>query len=61
MFANYKGGQGIDQRLDATLTARVNKLINVAVSGVALYDEDTATKLQASQTMSLGLVYKLQK
>jgi len=61
MFANYQGLNGIDHRLDATLTARVNRLINVAVSGVALYDDDTAAQIQASQTMSLGLVYKLQK
>ena len=61
MFANYEKLQRIDHRLDVTLTARINKLINVAVSGVALYDDDTATRLQASQTMSLGLVYKLQK
>ena len=61
MFANYEQLQAIDHRLDLTLTARVNKMINVAVSGVALYDFDTANQIQASQTMSLGLVYKLQK
>ena len=61
MFANYERLTGIDHRLDATLTARINRLINVAVSGVALYDDDTAAGIQASQTMSLGLVYKLQK
>lgn len=61
MFANYEQLQAIDHRLDLTLTARVNKLINVAVSGVALYDFDTGNQIQASQTMSLGLVYKLQK
>jgi hypothetical protein len=61
MFANYEKLQRIDHRLDVTLTARINKLINVAISGVALYDDDTATRIQASQTMSLGLVYKLQK
>lgn len=61
MFANYEKLQSIDHRLDLTLTARVNKLINVAISGVALYDDDTANRIQASQTMSLGLVYKLQK
>jgi hypothetical protein len=61
MFANYEHLQAIDHRLDLTLTARVNKLINVAISGVALYDDDTGNRVQASQTMSLGLVYKLQK
>jgi hypothetical protein len=61
MFANYEKLKNIDHRLDLTLTARINKLINVAISGVALYDNDTANRIQASQTMSLGLVYKLQK
>lgn len=61
MFANYNQLENIDHRLDLTLTAKVNKLINVSVSGVTLYDDDTANRIQASQTMSLGLVYKLQK
>lgn len=61
MFANYEKLQSIDHRIDLTLTARVNKLINVAINGVALYDDDTANRIQASQTMSLGLIYKLQK
>lgn len=61
MFANYEQLQSIDHRIDVTLTARVNKLINVSISGVSLYDDDTANRVQASQTMSLGLVYKLQK
>ncbi|WP_036678150.1 DUF3078 domain-containing protein [Daejeonella oryzae] len=61
MFASYDKLSGIDHRLDLTITARVNKLINVAVSGVALYDDDTANKIQASQTLSLGLVYKINR
>ncbi|HUH32553.1 MAG TPA: DUF3078 domain-containing protein [Daejeonella sp.] len=61
MFANYEHLKAIDHRLDVTVTARVNRLINVALSGVVLYDDDTGNKIQASQTMSLGLVYKLQK
>ncbi|MEO8793961.1 MAG: DUF3078 domain-containing protein [Daejeonella sp.] len=59
MFASYEHLAGIDHRLDLTLTAKVNKLINVSVSGIALYDDDTANEIQASQTLSFGLVYKL--
>ncbi len=59
MFASYERLTGIDHRLDLTLTAKVNKLINVSISGIALYDDDTANKIQASQTLSFGLVYKL--
>lgn len=58
MFANYEKLSSIDNRLDVTLTANVNRLINVSLSGIVLYDDDTANKVQASQGMSFGLVYK---
>jgi hypothetical protein len=59
MFANYEKLSSIDNRLDVTLTANVNKLINVSLSGILLYDDDSDNKMQASQTMSFGLIYKL--
>lgn len=58
MFANYEKLKSIDNRLDVTVTAQVNRLINVSLAGVILYDDDTADKIQASQALSLGLVYK---
>ncbi len=58
MFANYEKLRSIDQRLDVTLIAKVNKLINVTVTGVALYDDDADDRIQASQTLALGLIYK---
>lgn len=58
LFANYEDLGHIDHRLDVTFTARVNRVINVALSGVALYDADTDAKIQASQGLSLGLSYK---
>lgn len=58
LFANYEKLSSIDNRLDITLTANVNKLINVSISGILLYDDDTDNKMQASQTMSFGLAYK---
>lgn len=58
MFANYETLNNIDQRLDLTLTARVNRVINVKLVGVVLYDDDADGKIQASQTMALGVVYK---
>ena len=61
LFASYDRISGIDHRLDFTLTAKVNRLINVAVSGVALYDDDTDNKIQASQMLSLGLIYQLNR
>ena len=61
MFANYEQLSNIDNRLDVTLTAQVNRLINVSLAGIVLYDDDTADRIQASQAMSLGLVYKFPK
>lgn len=58
MFANYEKLRSIDNRLDVTLTAQVNRLINVSLAGIVLYDDDTANKIQASQALSLGLLYK---
>lgn len=58
MFANYEKLRSIDNRVDVTLTAQVNRLVNVTLAGIALYDDDTANRIQASQTIALGLVYK---
>ncbi len=58
LFANYEQLNAIDHRLDITLTARVNRLVNVSLIGVALYDRDTDIKIQASQALALGLTYK---
>jgi hypothetical protein len=59
VFANYETLSRIDNRLDLTLTASVNRLINVSLAGIILYDDDMASKVQASQAMAFGLVYKL--
>lgn len=59
LFASYEKLNNIDQRLDVTLTAKVNKLINVTVAGTALYDDDFSNMIQATQSLALGLVYKL--
>ncbi|TAF46331.1 MAG: DUF3078 domain-containing protein [Sphingobacteriales bacterium] len=59
MFAAYEKIRHIDQRLDVTLTAKVNKFINVMVNGVALYDDDFSNALQTSQALSIGMVYNL--
>ncbi|HXH99232.1 MAG TPA: DUF3078 domain-containing protein [Sphingobacteriaceae bacterium] len=58
LFANYEDLSHIDHRLDVTFTARVNKIIFVSLSGVALYDADTDSKIQASQGLALGLSYR---
>ncbi len=58
MFASYEKLSAIDQRLDLAIIAKVNRFMNVTVSGIALYDDDASTKLQLSQAMALGLIFK---
>lgn len=57
MFIPYNSFANIDHRLDLNLTAKVNKIINVSVTGVGIYDRDQDTKLQASQSLALGLSF----
>lgn len=56
MFIPYDNFGHIDHRLDVTLTAKVNRLLNVTLTGVGLYDRDTDRKIQANQTLGLGFV-----
>ncbi|MES2560087.1 MAG: DUF3078 domain-containing protein [Bacteroidota bacterium] len=50
-------GQGIVHRLDANLTAKVNRFVNVNLAGVILYDYDQDQDVQFSQVLSLGILY----
>jgi hypothetical protein len=47
-----------NHRLDVELKARVNRFMNVTVTGVGLYDRNTAPKIQGSQTLALGLMFE---
>ncbi len=58
LFIPYNNFSHITHRLDATLAARVNRLINVTLNGTLLYDITTNTKVQASQGLALGIIYK---
>lgn len=59
LFANYKKITDPAHRLDATLTARVTRLINVTLSGILIYDTTIHPDIQASQTLAMGLLYKI--
>ena len=61
MFANYNEVTDPSHRLDATLTASVTRLINVTLSGIVLYDSRLDESVQTSQTLALGLLYKIPK
>jgi hypothetical protein len=58
LFANYEtfNLQKIDHRLDLTLTAKVNKYINVSLSGIVLYDYDQDATVQYSQSLAIGIL-----
>ncbi|WP_379086967.1 DUF3078 domain-containing protein [Pedobacter sp. UC225_65] len=57
MFIPYDNFGHIDHRLDVNLVAKVNRFINVSITGVGLYDRDTDLKVQGSQTLALGLMF----
>lgn len=59
LFANYEELGDPSHRLDATLTASVTRLINVTLSGILLYDSRLHENVQTSQTLALGLLYKI--
>jgi hypothetical protein len=58
LFGNYETftPQKIDHRLDLTITAKVNKYINVSLSGILLYDYDQDPGVQYSQSLALGIL-----
>lgn len=53
----YENLGSIVSRLDATLTARVNKFINVTLSTTVINDVDMDAKVQYSQFFALGILY----
>ena len=58
IFIPYNNFFKMTHRLDATLTAKVNRLINVTLAGTLLYDPNTSYGLQAYQSLALGMTYK---
>jgi hypothetical protein len=58
LFIPYNNFSHITHRLDATLIAKVNRLINVTINGTILYDITTNQSVQASQGLALGIIYK---
>lgn len=57
MFIPYDNLGHIDHRLDVGIIAKVNRFMNVSITGVGLYDKDTDVKIQGSQTLAMGLVF----
>lgn len=57
-FSNYEDLAATDIRSDISLNAKVNKYINVSLSGIILYDQDQDYRTQYNQALALGLAYK---
>ena len=56
-LAPYEHFGSIVSRLDAGITARVNKFINVTISGTILNDINQDAKVQYNQFFGLGILY----
>jgi hypothetical protein len=57
VFVPYDRIAFTNHRLDVEVRAKVNRFMNVTVTGVGLYDRNTAPKIQGSQTLALGLMF----
>lgn len=59
LFANLQNltPNQLDHRLDLSFTSKVNKYINVNLTGILLYDRDQDPGVQLSQALAVGLVY----
>lgn len=57
LFANYATLNAIDHRLDVSLTAKVNRFVNVNLTGIFLYDKDQDDAIQYSQGLAIGFLY----
>lgn len=61
MYANYESLNidEIDHRLDAVLTAKVAKYLQVSLTGILVYDYDQDKEIQLSQALGLGFIYTI--
>ena len=57
-FANYEELNKASHRLDATLAAKVSRVVNVSLSTVVWYDKNVVDDVQVSENLSLGIIYK---
>jgi hypothetical protein len=48
----------ISHRIDAVLAAKVNRLVAVTVNGTFLYDKNTSSRVQGTEGLALGVLYK---
>ena len=59
LFANYKEISDPEHDLTLTLNTKITSLINVTIGGRAIYNSRVDSKIQANQSIALGLTYKI--
>ncbi len=57
VYSSLKNPSKIDNRLDAAITAKVNKFVNVNISSILIYDEDQSSSIQFAQGINVGFLY----
>lgn len=57
LFSTFKDPLATDHRLDAQLTAKINKYVNVNLGAIVVYDQDQSKKIQLAQALSIGFLY----
>lgn len=57
-FESYSSRTNTSSRLDISLTAKINKMLDLNFMGSALYDRSQDSKIQFTQFLSLGIAYK---
>lgn len=47
----------VDHRLDVELRSKLNRFMNVTLTGVGLFDKDVDPEIQGSQTLAIGVMF----
>ena len=56
-YSNIKHPLNIDDRLDATITAKIAKYFDVNLGVIIVYDQDQSNEVQFAQGLSVGFLY----
>ncbi len=57
LYSSILDPLNMDSRLDASLTAKVNKFISANLSAIVAYDEDQSKRVQFAQGLNVGFIY----
>jgi hypothetical protein len=57
LYSSVLDPLNVDSRVDASLTAKVNKFINVNFSAILAYDDDQDSRVQFAQGLNVGFLY----